>query len=79
MSVEVAVIRLLVDAGVDLHQRDDNGMTALSIAACNQCANDLTFDCLIIAGADVNSLDSKGYNILQKYLNMRKTVQTKVV
>jgi cytohesin len=55
----VDIIRVLVEAGVDINKRDSNGMTALH-ASCESKHISSATETLIELGADVNARDSRG-------------------
>lgn len=55
---QVAMIRLLLKAGADIHAQDKNGATALHRAVRTRCAE--AVKCLLDAGADVTMRNKPG-------------------
>ncbi len=55
---QVAIIRILLEAGADLHAQDKNGATPLHRAVRTRCA--ATVACLLEAGSDVNMQNKSG-------------------
>lgn len=57
---DVAIIRLLVAAGVDVNSRDEGGSTPLHTAVGGDGANVPAAHALLVLGADVNARDNNG-------------------
>jgi ankyrin repeat protein len=57
-KADIGVVRMLQDAGADLHNRDSSGATALMIAMGNHHPDIVSL--LIARGADVNASDNDG-------------------
>ena len=56
------VVELLVNNGADVNAKDEEGVTALTIAAREGCLEVMEF--LIVKGGDVNAKDKKGNTAL---------------
>ncbi len=61
-------IKVLVDAGVDINAKNDNGFTALQHSLAYHENKDV-FNALIETGADVNVRDNDGHSILYNAIN----------
>ena len=62
MWADAAVCRVLIDAGADVHTKDDNGRSPLH-SACNSGALDVV-KILVRAGAGVRATDNEGHTCL---------------
>lgn len=66
---DTAIARALIEAGTQLELKNEHGFTALSYAA--QSGKTEHVKCLLAAGADVNSRDKLGRNVLQRALECK--------